>query len=195
MEPDKNKSISEMNMKELRLMFERLSLEEHIEDVISRLNYNAHRADEGEYPHDTMYADNIDVNTPIKDLYHKNDYFEHHGILGMHWGVRRYQNKDGSLTEAGKKRIESVKKGDTNDYYTARYLNSKGVKHLTTSELQDLVKRMQLESQYSKLNPSSSEKAQQFIKNVAATGATIASIYALTKTPLAQDLMKALKIR
>lgn len=28
----------------------------------------------------------------------------HHGIKGMKWGVRRYQNKDGSLTPAGKKR-------------------------------------------------------------------------------------------
>lgn len=28
----------------------------------------------------------------------------HHGILGMHWGIRRYQNEDGSLTEAGRKR-------------------------------------------------------------------------------------------
>ena len=30
----------------------------------------------------------------------------HHGILGQKWGVRRFQNKDGSLTEAGKKRLE-----------------------------------------------------------------------------------------
>lgn len=30
----------------------------------------------------------------------------HHGILGQKWGQRRYQNKDGTLTEAGKKRYE-----------------------------------------------------------------------------------------
>ena len=30
----------------------------------------------------------------------------HYGILGMKWGIRRYQNKDGSLTPAGKARLK-----------------------------------------------------------------------------------------
>lgn len=29
----------------------------------------------------------------------------HHGILGMKWGIRRYQNEDGSLTPSGEEKI------------------------------------------------------------------------------------------
>ena len=30
----------------------------------------------------------------------------HYGVKGMKWGIRRYQNKDGTLTAAGKKRYD-----------------------------------------------------------------------------------------
>lgn len=33
-------------------------------------------------------------------------YLAHHGIKGMKWGVRRFQNEDGSLTGAGKQRYK-----------------------------------------------------------------------------------------
>ena len=39
----------------------------------------------------------------------------HHGVKGMHWGVRRYQNKDGSLTAAGRKRYSADLKKDLNE--------------------------------------------------------------------------------
>jgi len=40
-------------------------------------------------------------------VYYGNSLY-HHGVKGMRWGVRRYQNPDGSLTEEGKRRQDYI---------------------------------------------------------------------------------------
>lgn len=42
-----------------------------------------------------------------------NQELYHFGVKGMKWGVRRYQNKDGSLTKAGRKRISKEYKKES----------------------------------------------------------------------------------
>lgn len=55
----------------------------------------------------------------------KKDELKHWGIPGMKWGIRRFQNEDGTLTEAGKKRYREASK-DAKEYARAKMYYGEG---------------------------------------------------------------------
>lgn len=73
----------------------------------------------------------------------------HWGIKGQKWGVRRYQNSDGTLTAAGKKRYgdgEGTEGSDKPAYAPKAPKKSAG--DYTDEELRAQINRMQMEKQY-----------------------------------------------
>ena len=65
-------------------------------------------------------------------LYEDNDCLVHHGIKGQRWGIRRFQNKDGTLTEEGKKRYNAD--SDNNEAKKIVYDKENGHKRYAESE-------------------------------------------------------------
>ena len=57
-------------------------------------------------------------------MYYETNYLSHHGVKGMKWGVRRYQNEDGSLTSAGKRRNKDLKRLEDNVNSKKKYYDS-----------------------------------------------------------------------
>lgn len=88
------------------------------------------------------------------------DILVHHGILGMKWGVRRYQNKDGSLTSAGKKRYSGDNTIKETPQKTTEEPKKRSVKDMSDEELRREVNRMQLEQNYLRMTGQNIEKGK-----------------------------------
>lgn len=82
------------------------------------------------------------------------DALYHHGIFGMKWGIRRYQNPDGSLTEAGRKRygVDGGKPGgESESVKTKPKLSKSDIEGMSDDDLRKLVQRTELEKRYEQL--------------------------------------------
>lgn len=142
-----------------------------------------------------------------------NHVLAHHGVLGMHWGVRRYQNKDGSLTSAGKKRAQKLdsdyqkltgkhlKKSDSVEKKTSGKSESKpktkNISEMTDHEIQAKINRITLENNLKSLTPKQVSSVQKFtnkVMNEVITPAATDIGRQLAKSIFADGVNKAFKL-
>lgn len=102
----------------------------------------------------------------------------HYGIKGQKWGIRRYQNEDGTRTAAGKKREQY--NSNHEDYDKAH--TTKSVKTMSDAELRNRLNRLQMEKQYKQLSSTGVKRGKDFVSKSlkVPTGVATATTTALT---------------
>ena len=127
----------------------------------------------------------------------------HHGIKGMKWGIRRYQNADGSLTDAGKRRARRKESRAINKQrkQDLKYRNT-----LSDAELNAKINRLEREKQYASLSTkkrnNSSSATSKAIKTAvgitttatAVAGAAFIMRSGLMKTAVKKVTEKSIKV-
>ena len=111
----------------------------------------------------------------------------HHGVKGQRWGIRRYQNKDGSLTNAGKRKAAKMKEEYSNltgkqlrrlpskkTSSTTPSTKNKTISDMSDDELREKTNRYMLEKNYidakrnyESLTPKQVSKGRAFMEHVA----------------------------
>lgn len=101
----------------------------------------------------------------------------HYGVKGMKWGKRK----------ADPSSLAPPSEDHTRVVGQRAIAKTSGTRALSNKELQDVISRMNLERQYSQLNPKNNpvKKGQDFAKEALAIFGTAAAIYAAANSPLA----------
>ena len=117
-------------------------------------------------------------------VYKSSDTLQHYGVLGMKWGIRRYQNKDGSLTPAGKKKAAKLKERytqltgkrmrrnpvkSTTSTKTSSKSKRKTVSEMSDAELKARIDRLTLERRFNELSPKQVSRGAEFKKTLSNT--------------------------
>ena len=98
----------------------------------------------------------------------------HHGIKGQRWGHRRFQNEDGSLTTAGKKRISK----DSKIYKDKYKKTADAVKdYYDDLRKQNSYKNQQTGNRIQIYNYKKREKAQQYMNDLNLYGKKLKDFY------------------
>lgn len=119
--------------------------------------------------------------------YMYSDSLAHQGIPGMKWGVRRYQNPDGTWTEEGKRRYgKKIEKIERKEEKKKRREDNKNRHLMTDDELDSKIKRMKKEKELNDLTKKEVNEGREYAKDllketgkrVVPAVATVAVLYA-----------------
>lgn len=88
----------------------------------------------------------------------------HWGVKGMKWGVRRYQNKDGSLTSAGKKRQKQLTADEKER--ASRKNDLKNRRTMSDADLKKKIERLKMEKEFKSLTNEDIRPGKTFVNDV-----------------------------
>lgn len=88
----------------------------------------------------------------------------HWGVKGMKWGVRRYQNKDGSLTSAGKKRQKQLTADEKER--ASRKNDLKNRRTMSDADLKKKIERLKMEKEFKNLTNEDIRPGKTFVNDV-----------------------------
>jgi hypothetical protein len=106
---------------------------------------------------------------------------QHHGIVGQKWGVRRYQNADGTLTAAGKKHQVAVEQRvSQKQSEREKIVDFKKRGTLSDADLQKKINRLKMEKELRQLTDEEVRPGKAFVKSVMTEAGKRALTTALT---------------
>lgn len=95
----------------------------------------------------------------------------HYGILGMKWGVRRSESQ---LARARDAKAKSSSEEESEDYKKAH--SPKSVKSMSDAELRNRLNRLQMEQQYTRMNPDTVNRGKDVANKILKAGTTVATV-------------------
>lgn len=102
-------------------------------------------------------------------------FLEHYGVKGMKWGSRKRSTHPVS-----------------EDFKESRELKRKGAPALSTHELKKVNERLNLETNFNRLNPNVVQRGHKQVAAILAVGATVNAAIAFAGSPAGQAMVKKL---